>query len=426
MQHNGIPNDAIEVQLKKILSSRVFALAERPTRFLRFIVQRTLAGGEDNLKEYPIGVEVLGRKPSFDPRVDPIVRAEAGRLRTRLLEYYTADGKHDPIRINLPRGTYVPAFEWNATPEGVPDAGATTPRRTRYWAAWTVATLVLLPLVVFGLVHVFERSANRAGASSLIRFQLYPPDKTQFDLFGYAGPVKASPDGRRIAFVASGRDGNNILWVRALESISANPLAGTEGAYQPFWSPDSRNVGFFASGKLKKIDISGGSPQVVCDVRRAAGGSWNRDGVIIFATLDLTPIHRVAASGGVPVPVTALDRPRKTSAHLWPEFLPDGTHFLYISHTELGTDSAIYAASLDSKEQTQVLTVPSNVGHVQPHAGEPGFLLFVRDKVLLAQSFDPKRLKVSGEPFVVASKLACGQVGNSLIGQIGDFSVLQG
>src|SRR6185436_3691790 len=156
-----IPNDAIEVQLKKILSSRVFALAERPTRFLRFIVQRTLAGGEGNLKEYPIGVEVLGRKPSFDPRVDPIVRAEAGRLRTRLMEYYTADGKHDPIRINLPRGTYVPAFEWNATPEGVPDAGATTPRRTRYWAAWTVATLVLLPLVVFGLVHIFERSAAK-------------------------------------------------------------------------------------------------------------------------------------------------------------------------------------------------------------------------------------------------------------------------
>jgi hypothetical protein len=106
MQHNGIPNDAIDLQLEKILSSRVFATADRPTRFLRFIVQRTLAGGEENLKEYPIGVEVLGRKPSFDPRVDPIVRAEAGRLRTRLLEYYTADGKHDPIRISLPRGTY--------------------------------------------------------------------------------------------------------------------------------------------------------------------------------------------------------------------------------------------------------------------------------------------------------------------------------
>lgn len=426
MQHNGIPNDAIEAQLEKILSSRVFAAAERPTRFLRFIVQRTLAGGEDNLKEYPIGVEVLGRKSSFDPRVDPIVRAEAGRLRTRLLEYYTVDGKHDPIRISLPRGTYVPAFEWNAIPEAIPDAGATTPRRTRFWAAWTVATLVLLPLVVLGLVHVFQRSANRAGASSPIRFHLYPPDKAQFDLFGNAGPVKVSPDGRRIAFVASGRDGNNILWVRSLESLSANPLAGTEGAYQPFWSPDSRNVGFFASGKLKKIDISGGSPQVVCDVRRAAGGSWNRDGVIIFATLDLTPIHRVAASGGVPVQVTALDRPRKTNAHLWPEFLPDGNHFLYMSHTERGTDSAIYAASLDSKEQTQVLTVLSNVGYVQHHAGEPGFLLFVRDKVLQAQSFDPKSLKVSGEPFVVASKLASGQVGNSLISQIGDFSVAQG
>jgi len=417
MQHNGIPNDAVEAQLEKMLSSPVFAAADRPTRFLRFIVQRTLAGGEENLKEYPIGVEVLGRKPSFDPRVDPIVRAEAGRLRTRLLEYYTAHGKHDPIKIILPRGTYVPAFEWNAIPEGIPDAGATTPRGARYWVAWTVATLVLLPLAVLGLVHVFQRPANRASSSSPVRFQLYPPDKTQFELFGYAGPMRVSPDGRRIAIVAKGSDGNDTLWVRSLESLSANPLAGTEGAYQPFWSPDSRNLGFFAGGKLKKVDISGGSPQVVCDVRRAAGGSWNRDGVIIFATLDFTPIHRVAASGGVPVPVTTLERPSKANAHRWPEFLPDGIHFLYLSLTEK-SDSAIYAASLDSKDQSQVLTVPSNVGYVQPQSAEPGFLLYVRDKVLMAQSFDPKRLRVSGEPFLVAPKLAYSQ--------IGDFSVSEG
>jgi hypothetical protein len=227
---------------------------------------------------------------------------------------------------------------------------------------------------VLGLVHVFQRPANRASSSSPVRFQLYPPDKTQFELFGYAGPVKVSPDGRRIAIVAKGSDGNDTLWFRSLESLSANPLAGTEGAYQPFWSPDSRNLGFFASGKLKKVDISGGSPQVVCDVRRAAGGSWNRDGVIIFATLDFTPIHRVAASGGVPVPVTTLERPSKANAHRWPEFLPDGIHFLYLSLTEK-TDPAIYPASLDSNDQSQVLAVPSNVGYVQPQSVEPGFFV---------------------------------------------------
>jgi Tol biopolymer transport system component len=422
MQHNGISNEAIEAQLEKILTSRVFAAAERPSRFLRFIVQNVLAGGAHDMKEYVIGVEVLGRKPSFDPRVDPIVRAEAGRLRSRLMDYYTVDGKHDPIRISLPKGTYVPAFELNVTPESVMDAGTTTRRRMRYWVAWAVATLVLLPLVAFGLIHIFQRSANRAVLSP-IRFQLYPPDRTQFDLFGNVGPVRVSPDGRRIAFVASGPDGNNILWVRSLESLSANPMPGTEGAYQPFWSPDSRALGFFAKGKLKKVDLSGGSPQVVCDVERGAGGSWNRDGVIVFATRDFTPIRRVAVSGGVPVAVTTLDRPRKANAHLWPEFLPDGTHFLYLSITDRGTDPAIYAASLESKEQTQVLTVPSNVGYAQPQAGEPGYLLFVRDRVLMAQTFDPKLLKVSGEPLIVAPKLACSQIGNFSVSQIGDFSV---
>src|SRR5450432_2301528 len=119
MQHNGISNEAIEAQLEKILTSRIFAPAERPSRFLRFIVQRALAGGTHDMKEYVIGVEVLGRKSSFDPRTDPIVRTEAGRLRSRLRDYYTLDGKHDPISISLPKGTYVPAFEWNVTPEGV-------------------------------------------------------------------------------------------------------------------------------------------------------------------------------------------------------------------------------------------------------------------------------------------------------------------
>src|SRR5262249_23893520 len=128
-------------------------------------------------------------------------------------------------------------------------------------------------------------------------------------------------------------------------------------------------------------------------------------------------------SGGVPRPVTTLERPHKAKAHRWPEFLRDGVHFLYVSLTESGTDSGVYAASLDSNDSTQVLTVPSNVGYVEPHAGQPGFLLYVRDKVLMGQSFDPARLQVSGEPIVVAAKLACSQIGNFLVSEIGDFSV---
>ena len=138
-----------------------------------------------------------------------------------------------------------------------------------------------------------------------------------------------SPDGRTLAFSATDESGKTMLWVRSLDSTSAQPLPGTEGADFPFWSADSRALGFFADGKLKTIEASGGPAVVVADAPDSWGGSWNRDGTILFVPDFRKGLYQVAASGGTPVPVLELDA-SKYSYYVWPRFLPDGKHFLYL------------------------------------------------------------------------------------------------
>src|SRR5262249_53685700 len=148
-------------------------------------------------------------------------------------------------------------------------------------------------------------------------------------------PAAISPDGTRIVFSAQSADGRNQLWVRALDALAARALAGTEGATYPFWSPDGRRVGFFADGKLKRIDLSGGLPFTVCDLPVAQlgtgrGGTWSAEGIIVFAG-GINPLFKVSAAGGAPSPVTSLDPGNGITTHRWPWFLPDGRHFLYLA-----------------------------------------------------------------------------------------------
>ena len=144
-----------------------------------------------------------------------------------------------------------------------------------------------------------------------------------------------SPDGRRLAFTATDQSGKVQLWVRSLDSLSAQPLTAAEGgAFRPFWSPDSRFIGFFVDNKLKKIEASGGPPMTLCDAPMARGGAWNREGVIIAGGLNV-PLFRVPAAGGEAKPLTTLEQARRDIDHRWPVFLPDGQHYLYtwIMHT---------------------------------------------------------------------------------------------
>ncbi len=191
-----------------------------------------------------------------------------------------------------------------------------------------------------------------------------------------------------------------VLWLRSLGELGAKPIAGTEGATFPFWSPDSRFLAFFADGKLQKVDISGAPPLPVCDAPNGRSGSWNREGIILFSPDSTTGLFRVPAAGGAPKPATSLDATRAETTHRWSAFLPDGRHFLYLagSHStgSKSESNAIYVGALDSNEKTLLLQARSNVVYAS------GFLLYVRERILLAQRFDPGARRLVGEAMPIA------------------------
>jgi dipeptidyl aminopeptidase/acylaminoacyl peptidase len=261
-------------------------------------------------------------------------------------------------------------------------------RRERLgWAAALVAAIVLGTAAGIFLYHP-------AQSTQAVRTVINPPEKTTFNLTGdAAGPPVLSPDGTSIAFAATGADGRTKLWVRAMDLLDAHALPGTEGAIFPFWSPDGRSLGFFAEGKLKTIDLNGGSAQVVCDAPLGRGGAWGTGGVILFSTTPTSPLVRVSVNGGTPVAVTKIDSAQHTS-HRWPFFLPDGKHFLYLAlhhDPSKSANNALYYASLDGKENRPLFRSQLNA----VYGG--GFLLFGRGDQLMAQRFDPSSGTLSGE-----------------------------
>ena len=250
--------------------------------------------------------------------------------------------------------------------------------------------------------------AADARASREFRSSILPPENTRFEFPG--SPMAVSPDGQQLAFVAQRTGGVRQLWLRAFDALEARPLDGTEGATRPFWSPDSRFLGFFAGGKLKKIAASGGSPQTLCDAPSGRGGTWNRNGVILFVPSTGDRVYRVAASGGAASPVTRIDESRGEFGHTWPFFLPDGRHFLYVSYGTRAARpedaSSVFLASLDSNERRLLFHARSNVAYVPLSAGaSQGHLLFWQSGALNARPFDAKRLRFTGEAFPVAEQV---------------------
>src|SRR5262245_34059545 len=206
-----------------------------------------------------------------------------------------------------------------------------------------------------------------------------------------------SPDGRNAVFEAV-TAGKSQLWLRPLQSDSAKPLAGTEDAAFPFWSPDGRSVGFFANGKLERIDIAGGAAQMIADAPNGIGGSWNGEGVILFTPSGTAPLFRVPARGGAPLEVTRLQAPQQVS-HRFPHFLPDGRHFLFFT-AGTAEGQGVYVGSLDSKETRRVLDADSAAAFVQPDQ-----IVFMRQRTLFAQRLDLRKLAPVGDSFVVAERV---------------------
>jgi Tol biopolymer transport system component len=287
--------------------------------------------------------------------------------------------------------------------EGGSQAGVPAPiaaqRKSRERLAWmaaAVAALVALAALPFAISYLRQKPPVEAVAVS---FTIVPPEKATF------GQIAISPDGRNLAFVAA-LEGKSQLWLRPLDSFSARRLPGTEDFYSfPFWSPDSRSIVFYADNKLKKMNMTNGTLQALCNRPIGAGGfggTWNRDGVILFC--DGGIIYRIPAAGGEPTPVPGLGQLRQDATYRWPSFLPDGRHFLYLVTTALQEESEVYLASLDGKETKQLLAADSNAIYAASAAGG-GYLLFAREKALLAQPFDASRLTLTGDPFRVADQV---------------------
>ena len=234
-----------------------------------------------------------------------------------------------------------------------------------------------------------------------MRFELtYPPELTNVD------SARISPDGLHLAFHGTDATGRVHIWVRHLNAVTAQVLPGSEGAGRPFWSPDSRFIGFVAEDKLKKVDIAGGPAQKICDAPGGSDGTWSPEGVILFDGTDTQPILRVPAAGGVPVPAVKLDAARREAMVGWPEFLPDGRHFLYLVQGEKADDTVYRVGKLDSTD-SKVLAP----GQTLVTYAEPGYLLFVRDKTLLAQVFDARAMRLEGEPVPIAEHIGTDSVG---------------
>jgi serine/threonine protein kinase len=263
---------------------------------------------------------------------------------------------------------------------------------------WAVAGIAVL--VAFGAGAAFLFHAPKPAP--VVRSSILPPAGTSFvTMLPASGPPVLSPDGTQLAFTARDDKSKVLLYVRPLTSLTAQPLAGTEDATYPFWSPDSREIGFFVPGKLKKINASGGPPQTLCDSISGRGGAWSQSGVIVFTSSSNQPLQSVSAEGGTPVPASKLDLSQAENSHRWPTFLPDGKHFLYWSRTSrVGQSPVLYLGELGTLRAKVLMKSETMALYASGH------LLFLRDQTLMAQPFNPARFELSGEPQPMAEHVA--------------------
>jgi Tol biopolymer transport system component len=276
-------------------------------------------------------------------------------------------------------------------------AGAPAPvvakRRSRERAGWVAAAVAVTALLIT-LPAAIAHLRRAPEARPVVRFFVQPPERSML-----GEGIALAPDGSSLAFSAM-ISGRPSLWLRSLDSLEARAIAGTEGAKLPFWSPDGRRIGFFALGKLKSVDVTTGSVQSLCDASEGRGGSWGRDGKILFAPNLSTAISIVPEGGGPATPVTTMDAKARESSHRWPHLLPDGRHFLFFSRGSQRENSRTILATLGSTETREILKGVSSVQYV-----DPGYLLYVRDGSLFAHRFDASRLELEGEPRVLAQQV---------------------
>ncbi len=286
--------------------------------------------------------------------------------------------------------------EGSAAGIAVPSHAMRRAGRERFWMATALVSSAALAATLF-----LWQSGSRSGREPLpARFEIAPPSGSAF-----VGRPAVSPDGRFVVTVIE-TGGPNRLWLRPLDAAIGRELPGTEGTTaSPFWSPDSRSIGFFSSGLLKRVDVSGGPPTTLCEAAQSLGGTWSRDGVILFSADAGTALYRISASGG---PRSLVAKPEQGRARFfkWPVLLPDGRRFLF--YAEGGSDvSGVYRGSLDSGETAHVLETRLAADYAS------GRLLFLRQGALLAQLYDPKGQKLSGEAATLAEGVGFNEISSN-------------
>ena len=358
----GTPSaDAIRVQLEKILASSGFAHAERKSRFLRFTVESVLAGRGDQIKEYLLGVEVFDREASYNPQIDPIVRVEAGRVRSKLKEYYQTEGQQDPVVIEFPKGSYVPVFKTrDATSREEPlsqisregEAGATAKTRGVRGAQLVAVVLVLAFATVVGIAWWWRQTPRLTQGPILTRLTSDA---------GLTTDPAVSPDGRLLAYASDrGGAGNLDIWVQQIPGGDAIPITTDEADdREPSFSPDGRKIVFQSDregGGIYVVSALGGEPRLLAQNGRTPQFSPDGETIAYYfggAFLSPAKIYVVPLAGGPSRPV----QPEFHDAR-YPIWSPEGKRLLFVGMRELGPEIDWWVAPIDGGAaiKTQAVT----------------------------------------------------------------------
>ncbi|HLX12783.1 MAG TPA: protein kinase [Bacteroidota bacterium] len=345
-------------------------------------------------------------KPEIDQALDVIVleclekdvneRAQSAKqVSIDLKRFKRESSKQRVSRITAAR----PVFQSGTG--FAPDSAivAPAPKKTTAYLPWIVAAAFFIGTVVFAILSFRPGTAD----TNPVRAYILAPAKMNFAAQAGTtgeGHLALSPDGTMLAFVAVDSSGKTRLMLRQLNNLTAKELPETENAYYPFWSPDSKFIGFFVSGKMKKIEAAGGPPVTICDASDARGGSWGPDGTILFTPTAADPIYRVSSAGGAAVAITKFDTAHQERSHRWPHFLPDGNHFLYFARASFGgverEQDELVGGSLDGKDNKRIIPGKGNAEFAN------GYLLYLRENTLMAQPFDDKKLEMAGDPIPIA------------------------
>jgi eukaryotic-like serine/threonine-protein kinase len=353
--------------------------------------------------------------PALDPSLDAIVLEcleKDPRERTQsvaqvaldLKRYRRESSRQHVSRISAARPGFV-----NPPPNPLGQTGPSpvhpqlSGRQNTTVIPWAIAGIAVIGLIV----SVYMLLGRSSGPGQKISAYILPPPSMIFSSQSASageGQFSISPDGTKLVFMATDSGGRTHMFVRPVGGLNAVQIPGTESASYPFWSPDSRWIGFFQNGKLKKIEATGGPSVTIADAEDGRGGSWGSDGTIVFSPNYISPISSVAEGGGpVTAGITKFDTSHHEQSHRWPHFLPDGKNYLYFARASFGgverDEDAVCVASLDGKVNKRLLPVKGNAEYSN------GCLVFLRESTLMAQAFNPDKLEFSGDPIPVAENV---------------------